>query len=154
MACAFGVGLWMAIMEKKFYYDCPIEAAYMAKNFDIKFEIIAKDKDTGELMHHPIEGVDNLTTAFKHVRVTICPDSIKLLAPKKGDILLWKYIIGNDDSLVISQPGYWDEASFKPSLFDESDFLILSDNRIKNITILARGDKSFIMPKEEICEKN
>lgn len=77
----------------KYYYDDPLAAAYMAKHFGMKFELIMYGVDTKETIHHAIGDEMffwkniNLDTEKFGLRYCIHPDSLHLLGPQTGDLL-------------------------------------------------------------------
>ncbi len=110
---------------KKLYYDCPIEAAYMAKNFGVRFNIIAKsDKDNffmWEVRPEYNEG------QILHVH----PESLSIFEPQLKDMLRNKKTGGI--TLGVYQ-----------GLLDHNP------KAIENDDIIYRNNKPFIMPKEEV----
>ena len=68
---------------KKAFYDCPLQAAYMAKHF-------------GMLIKHPCGGIYTLSALLceetderiEKPKKYIHPDSMKLLEPQVGDLIL------------------------------------------------------------------
>lgn len=104
----------------------------MAKNFDVKFEIIAQDIDTKKIMRHPIEGTENIMIAISspYVKVTIHPESLKLLEPQEGDLLC-------DDDPTDGACRTW-------HLIELPRAIQSKWNRV-----IERDGKPFIMPKKE-----
>ena len=85
----------------KYYYDCPIEAAYMAKNFGVKLRLELIDAETGiiDLQQFPISSWHTLTSLFGTTGLSpyfyITPDSLHIFEPQVGDIL------DDDDTLIL-----------------------------------------------------
>ena len=74
-------------MTKLYYYDCSIEAAYMAKNFGVKF------RSAGGAALVYCWGCrfapESMPCAvFEGEYYYITPESLALLDPKKGDLFL------------------------------------------------------------------
>lgn len=121
---------------KRYYYTDVTAAMYMAKNFGMKFEIIAEEVDTKEVMHHQVIW-EQMTVPYSGGFVpTIHPDSYELLKPKEGDLGL-----DATDSPSQYYQGSWEDiagAAGGPNTGAELP-----------IMIITRNNKPFIWPEEE-----
>lgn len=135
-------------MIKRYYYNCPIAAAYMEKNFGMKYLVeidytisspfdrpVVKEKRTIECDGTDIILMNYGRETCEHGTIYIHPDSLKLLEPIIGDL----YLI-NDDGLL-------DEHKNTTIVIDAA--LIQGwDNRFDGQIILRNG-KAFIWPEVE-----
>lgn len=91
---------------KKYYYDCPIQALYMNKEFGVdvylKLEIIAKanlttgesEKTTNEYLYEPLLDFINDEWGFEEVckvvntgvKIVVGDESNHIFEPKEGDL--------------------------------------------------------------------
>lgn len=119
----------------KLYYDCPIEAAYMAKNFGAKLRLELIDAETGiiDLQQFPITSWHTLTSLFGTTGLSpyfyIHPDSLHIFKPQEGDFCTWE----------------------KNKYIDTFTWCELADYAAINseIKIIQRDNKPFITPKQE-----
>ena len=130
-------------MKKKYYYDCPIQALYMYKEFGVKFYL-----DDGEGTTHPfitnddeIEISDSqyleMCEGYDKIYIEIISEHI--FEPKEGDI-------GICDKLLILVK--FDIKDWVPSkmLKKETYYEIKETLFVKTV---YRNGKHFFMPKEE-----
>ncbi len=122
----------------KYYYDCPIEAAYMNINFGFKYEdgiylevdFADNDIDDGLPIFYSCSDQPGR-------KIYLHTESIKLLNPQTAD-----YVFKGQDN-------YCDEC--KINIEEWSSY---SDERAKDYNwekkVIFRNGKSFIMPKVEI----
>lgn len=113
----------------RLYYTCPIEAAYMAKNFGVK--IMVNDTEGTEMLC--------VISSLSRDKYYIHPDSLSVFEPQEGDLV---YCMG----------------SYQIMPADIDDFGVKYDRRIiiQNVTspiatgkIIQRNNKPFIMPQSE-----
>lgn len=105
---------------KKYYYDDPISAAYMAKNFD--FQIMGSPH---HIFEHWKDIAANYATGGKYY---LHPDSVKLLEPQEDDLCDFEEVACCDCGTTIWEFGK-------------------HSGKVKQI--IERNNKPFIMPKEE-----
>lgn len=141
------------------HYKCPIEAAYMAKNFGVKYGI----KYHGRLVWDCIGRIDEPMEPLKHVEdildpisdyktLYVHPTSLSIFEPQRDDIIeicmptmpfcrnvqyaeykgLVKDYLGNENRQYQA---------------DKTRYFI--DQEPIYIKILQRNGKTFIMPQEE-----
>lgn len=81
-------------MKKKYYFDCPIQALYMMREFDVKFLhwiYPSIHKTEMELLPVGIYYLENIIPyfnykyAFEH-RFIVAPESEHIFEPKEGDL--------------------------------------------------------------------
>ena len=120
-------------MEKKYYYDCPIQALYMHINFGVKFSI--KVYLEAELWTY--NDFKNMTPDL--TKIYVKPESEHIFEPKEGDI-------GICDKLLI--PVKFDIKDWVPSkmLKKETYYEIKETLFVKTV---YRNGKHFFNPKEE-----
>ena len=134
-------------MKKKYYYDCPIQALYMMREFDVKFLhwiYPSIHKTEMELLPVGIYYLENIIPyfnykyAFEH-RFIVAPESEYIFEPKEGDI-------GICGKLLI--PVKFDIKDWVPSkmLKKETYYEIKETLFVKTV---YRNGKHFFMPKEE-----
>lgn len=101
----------------------------MAREFEVKFELIMQDIDTKKVVHHHVGGnfFDwprlNLGTEKFGIRYYIHPDSLKMLKPQEEDLCCF----AGDEFYI----------------YDGYEF----GNQITKI--IERNGKAFFMPEEE-----
>jgi len=145
-------------MTARYYYDCPIEAAYMAENFKMKFF---------KFLHEGSQ--DNIATELRHFftgedygdwlypaakRFYIHPESLHLLEPKINDVFHdaagdygWG-IVGK----VCGDPGINQEvAEIQRSqhLYALLHITRKMKEKDSSISIIQRYGNPFIWPKKE-----
>jgi len=79
-------------MSERYYYDDPLEAAWMAKHHGMLFELVMFDIDTKEIVRHPLGDCLewprlNLDTEQYSLHYYIHRDSLHLLEPQVGDLI-------------------------------------------------------------------
>jgi len=115
----------------KYYYDCPIEAAYMSKYHGIyQQEPLAIGFNAGEyvITRSPHLGLSSDTKYYIH------PDSLHLLEPHIGDVCRTnkKLDTGFDDVILIE---------------DKSELNVYND--VDGFRIIQRNGLSFMWPEHE-----
>jgi hypothetical protein len=141
-----------------YYYDCAIEAAYMAKNFGFLF--YKKDVPTFAggitwVNNYPAAPYKNSTEALEgelHLKkennkYCVHPDSVKLLEPQEGDIGINE--IGATGTYQKYYENLGDNKSF-PRIIVPAGFCSCRRIPIGACKIIQRNNKPFIMPKVEI----
>ena len=132
-------------MKKKYYYDCPIQALYMMREFDVKFLhwiYPSIHKTEMELLPVGIYYLENIIPyfnykyAFEH-RFIVAPESEHIFEPKKGDL-------GIERNLHTLEPCFFSETYW----FYDNDYLEIKPHPQK-VDIIYRNGKNFFNPKEE-----
>ena len=132
-------------MEKKYYYDCPIQALYMQKEFGVKFLhwiYPSIHKTEMELLPVGIYYLENIIPyfnykyAFEH-RFIVAPESEHIFEPKEGDL-------GIERSLHTLEPCFFGGTYW----FYDNDYLEIKP-RPQKVDIIYRNGKHFFNPKEE-----
>ncbi len=78
----------------RYYYDCPLKAAWMHKHFGMRFDV-----------YEPVFEIDGFSFAYidradgyefsEGQFIYIHPESLRLLEPQVGDLVLWLgHIVG------------------------------------------------------------
>lgn len=131
-------------MEKKYYYDCWIQALYMMREFDVKFFTkgflnIESDFLEMELGYHLTIRDIYGKLANDYTKIYVAPESEYIFEPKEGDI-------GICGKLLI--PVKFDIKDWVPSkmLKKETYYEIKETLFVKTV---YRNGKHFFMPKEE-----
>ena len=129
--------------KKKYYYDCPIQALYMQKEFGVQFYTIHKSdlSDKKLSFHVDIKNIYNVLIQLLAIynpmisdnKIYVAPESEHIFEPKEYDIgiyngELWTFIARQ---WVLSND------------YEQTE----SDDFIKNI--VERDGKHFFNPKEE-----
>ena len=129
-------------MKKKYYYDCPIQALYMNKEFDVKFFIKDDDGDDYNFTEWYLnsQNVLELFTELKAFpcRIYVKSESEHIFEPKEGDLGQMKaegarFFVKYNESLK-----EWKEWHCGGYYSDKNG----SD-------IIMRNGKHFFPPKEE-----
>ncbi len=128
----------------KYYYDCPIQALYMMREFDVKFFTkgflnIESDFLEMELGYHLTIRDIYGKLANDYTKIYVAPESEYIFEPKEGDI-------GICGKLLI--PVKFDIKDWVPSkmLKKETYYEIKETLFVKTV---YRNGKHFFMPKEE-----
>jgi hypothetical protein len=144
---------------KKLYYDCPIEAAYMAMNFGVKLYCMHTDEQMSEYdlteaqrnfdWFHACfcegsEEIEMISDAIKYMenisdKIYIHPDSLSIFEAMEGDLYQIKCSIGDykDNPLV-------EYHIYNAGLFAGKVLLGFRDFKI-----IQRDNKPFLMPEVE-----
>ena len=132
-------------MKKKYYYDCPIQALYMMREFDVKFLhwiYPSIHKTEMELLPVGIYYLENIIPyfnykyAFEH-RFIVAPESEHIFEPKEGDL-------GIERNLHTLEPCFFGGTYW----FYDNDYLEIKPHPQK-VDIIYRNGKHFFNPKEE-----
>lgn len=144
---------------KKYYYECPIKALYMHKEFGVdvylKLEIIAKanlttresEKTTNEYLYEPLLAFINDEWGFEEVckivnagvKIVVGNKSNHIFEPIEGD-----YILFNDEIGKVIDHDH--NRNLFQIHFDEK-IEMLHQEKFK---IVFRDGKHFFMPKVEL----
>jgi len=131
-------------MEKKYYYDCPIQALYMTREFDVKFFTkghlnIESDFLEMELGYHlNIRDIYG-KLANDHTKIYVAPESEHIFEPKEGDI-------GICDKLLITVK--FDIKDWVPSkMLKKETYYEIKETLF--VETVYRDGKHFFNPKEE-----
>lgn len=131
-------------MKKKYYYDCPIQALYMNKEFGVQFYISYKNdfSDKKLSFYVDIKNIYNVLIQLLGIcniyKIYVAPESEHIFEPKDGDIgqmkavgarFFVKYREGSKEWKEWPGGGYYSDKN-------GSD-------------IIYRDGKNFFMPKEE-----
>lgn len=131
----------------KYYYDCPIQTAYMAKEFGMRF-IVGKSETlmvNGSWVSKGDElmGEENILSFVKHCTAVIHPDSEKLLEPIDGDFIVWDITwVGRIDEVNTNNILVW--------FAQEDSRMIIPREEAK---IMYRNNKPFFWPEMEDVSK-
>tara|TARA_R110000868_G_scaffold173777_1_gene410142 strand:+ start:978 stop:1427 length:450 start_codon:yes stop_codon:yes gene_type:complete len=148
-------------MKKKYYYDCPIKALYMNKEFGVKFYTAFKNVESDFLdkklsFHVDIRDIYNVliellgayNASSSDNKIYVAPELEHIFEPKEGDI----GIVENEESSFDGEEVLADN-KFLVGLcwyrFNGGEF---PKEEYKNVKIKLRGyDKKnqFFFPKEE-----
>lgn len=128
------------------YYTCPLQAAYMNKEFGVKYGIKHYGKIvwdcTGDIMSddwHPIQEVDEIIGDVRmHDEYYIHPDSMSVLEPQQGDV----FCTIRPDAVSV-------EVVMSDIRAEEFKHLI----KTQGAKIIQRDNKPFFWPKFEEQEK-
>jgi hypothetical protein len=134
-------------MTRRFFYTEPLAAAWMAKHFGMKFQML-EISDSGVRLEDIEDKVMKHLITESSALIYIQPDSLPLLAPHVGD-LVWS----PDESGIF---GVVAENSRSPE-DKENPILILTSTdgyyRIENISkIIQRNGIPFHWPESEELE--
>ena len=128
-------------MKKKYYYDCPIQALYMMKEFGVKFFIKDDNGDDYDFTewHLNSQNVLELFTELEAFpcRIYVKSESEHIFEPKEGDL-------GIERNLHSMEPCYFSGTYW----FYENDVLNTSPHQ-QRVNIIYRNGKHFFNPKEE-----
>jgi hypothetical protein len=113
-------------MTRKLFYTCPIEAAYMAKNFGVKFHSFSTNIED----NYHYETAEEILEYFNPINYTVSSDTLSIFEARDGDVVI----------------GQWGDRPESFFFFDEGE---KNQSRLKVKKIILRKDKSFIMPTEE-----
>ena len=85
-------------MKKKYYYDCPIKALYMMREFDVEFFIKDDDGDDYDFTEWYLNS-QNVLELFSELeafpcRIYVKSESEHIFEPKKGDEGRWARRVG------------------------------------------------------------
>ena len=126
-------------MKGKYYYDCPIKALYMMKEFGVEFFIKDDNGDDYDFTewHLNSQNVLELFTELEAFpcRIYVKSESEHIFEPKEGDLgiydggELWRFITGK-----------WYFRNDFEDRTEDYDFIT---------NIIKRDNKHFFNPKEE-----
>lgn len=129
-------------MKKKYYYDCPIQALYMNKEFGVQFYISYKNDFSDKILsfHVDIKNIYNVLIQLLGIyhqtlsdnKIYVAPESEHIFEPKEGDL-------GIEIEPCFFGGTYW---------FYDNDYLEIKPHPQK-VDIIYRNNKHFFMPKEE-----
>ena len=130
-------------MKKKYYYDCPIQALYMMKEFGVEFFIKDDDGDDYDFMEWYLNS-QNVLELFTELEAFPCHIYVKsesehIFEPKEGDI----GIVKNFNPLCLVRfCSYYNSWNYEGDEYEE---------RFNNdeVNIIYRDGKHFFNPKEE-----
>ena len=126
-------------MTNKYYYDCPIKALYMMKEFGVNFSEAHGTNHADQFFQiNESELCDFATGVIEDFRgieqIYVATESEHIFEPKEGDFGIYN---GNLWRFITGRWSYWSDFE---DLTEDYDF-------IKNID--QRDNKHFFNPKEE-----
>ena len=130
-------------MEKKYYYDCPIQALYMNKEFGVQFYISYKNdfSDKKLSFYVDIKNIYNVLIQLLGIcniyKIYVAPESEHIFEPEEGDL-------GIERNLHTLEPCFFGGTYW----FYDNDYLEIKPHPQK-VDIIYRNGKNFFMPKEE-----
>lgn len=145
--------------QKRYYYDDPLAAAWMAKHFGMKFQVFPTPEQIAEYESDQpwdweetycfpdVEMIRDCLKAIENASNIICvhPASLHLLKPQEHDLVMfswsalmyqtlaWVHEIRNGECIVACGPEGPDNIAVP----------------ISEITIIQRNGLAFMWPKEE-----
>lgn len=132
----------------KYYYDCSLQAAYMAKEFGVKFDC---DFDIRQLLHNA--QVSQTGTPVPRSFVKYYQEL--MFEPKVGD--LCKVNVNDDIASEVSHDFcLWEDSegggcySLPLKEYNEDNNLVFRDFVYTDLIIVQRNNKPFFMPKRII----
>lgn len=132
---------------KKLYYDCPLEAAYMAKNFGVEIYTIWKRKDGDRKQTHDKEKLRDLDCYATPYYIE--DDSLHIFEPQVGDLVEYRtngsiaYVETNFTIVFKRKILMRDDMSdYDYEGFGFNEIPLTGDEKI-----IQRNNKAFIMPK-------
>lgn len=147
-------------MSERYYYDCPIEAAYMQRNFGVQFDCFrVQHPDDMKRPEEPELGKNIFIGWTGSRRIYANTDSVPIFEPQVGDIVTldrwhWErqrhpedkfYCTPKDVACSIYNQGTYLSASYPGCQMD------CNDNGKWHVPhkIIQRNGRAFIMPKKE-----
>lgn len=133
---------------ERYYYSCPIEAAYMIKHHGIKIDDHPwrNADDAGAKISIGMEEILDIAKETKVVETWffVHPDSVKLLEPQENDLV----DLGDHGfAIVVARDGN----NIDCALFDASSGLLKTGYWHRRWhPIIQRNNKPFVMPKSEV----
>jgi len=124
-------------MKKKYYYDCPIQALYMMKEFGVNLKCENESSSYyysfgKAMLDHIRREVLKDTTWEKNLgKIYVAPESEHIFEPKKGDEGRWARLVGAHYANYNGEQ--WVSAGIEEKLPE----------------IIYRNGKHFFNPKEE-----
>lgn len=123
-------------MKKKYYYDCPIKALYMMKEFGVNFSEAHGANHADKFFQiNESELCDFATGVIEDFRgieqIYVAPESEHIFEPKKGDEGRWTRLVGAHYANYNGEQ--WVSAGIEEKLPE----------------IIMRNGKHFFNPKEE-----
>lgn len=128
-------------MKPKYFYDCPLEASYMAKHFGIKLLLNCEDSYMLLANSEVPLGIANTFHDGK-VKFAVAPESEIIFKPQEDDVA-WSWQ-GSKAFLMylhFLSDGFWQTSSGK------SDTCTSSTEPSNEWIIIERQGKHFFMPK-------
>jgi len=153
-------------MTKQYYYDCPLQAAYMEREFKVMQErgrpILDKyqNEDYYNYFEYECDGYAECPTK-EYIRIQsfikwhIHPDSYDIFKPKVGD--LCKVNVNDDIASEVSHDFcLWEDSegggcySSPLKEYNEDSKLVFRDFVYTDLIIVQRNNKPFFMPESII----
>ena len=136
-------------MTKKYFYDCPIKALYMNKEFGVKFYTTFKNDffekklsfhlNFRDIYNALIQLLGACNASSIDYKIYVAPESEHIFEPKEGDI----GIVKNFNPLIFVRfYSYYNSWNYEDDEYGE---------RFNNdeVNIIHRDGKHFFNPKEE-----
>jgi len=122
-------------MENRLYYDCPISAAYMAKNFNVDFT-----NQTNSYRYWYADLVENINDE-REEKLYIHPDSLSIFEPQEGDLVTTS---GYPAKIIGKLLGKTDCFAVEFGSKNDPSYAYKKDIDL----IIERNGKPFIMPQQ------
>ena len=129
-------------MTKRYYYDCPLQAAYMAKYFGMKFGLKCNGIVVWDCQRNGMSKEWHPITEWQHIAedgasedyqpLYIHPDSLSILEPQEDDVI----IDDEDYPWLVSSCGYRNNCT----IFEAQEWMK---------EIIKRDGKPFFWPLVE-----
>jgi len=140
-------------MTRQYHYDCPLRAAYMAKEFGVNLGIDeVRDPETNNLVDYTLEIIDSDLHWKDCTKFTIHPDSLHIFEPRVGD--LCKINVNDDIASEVSHDFcLWRDSegggcySFPLKIHNKDGKLEFRDFVYRDLIIVQRNNKPFFMPE-------
>ena len=130
-------------MKKKYYYDCPIQALYMMKEFGVNLKCENESSSYyysfgKAMLDHIRREVLKDTTWEKNLgKIYVAPESEHIFEPKEGDL-------GIERNLHTIEPCY-----FSGTYWFYENERVKTNPHQQRVNIIYRNGKHFFNPKEE-----
>lgn len=112
---------------KKLYYNCVIEAAYMAKNFGVKFQSL--QGNLNKCFDFDIDDCEKILNYCGDPHLSVHPDSLHIFEPKLGDFIETEMLNGGGGDMYH---------------YHFPDTQLKAD---KSVKVILRNGKPFIYPQ-------
>jgi len=127
------------------YYDDPLIAAYMCREFGVKFEY---DIDVSRLLHNAQVSQIGTPVPRSHIH----PDSLDIFKPKDGDLFVTEEPTKRNFTQGIPDIIRFDKSYHTVKYDDEDNMGVVTGGGtwLDVLRIIERDGKQFFTPKEEI----
>lgn len=133
-------------MKQQLYYNDPLQAAYMAREFDVNL-VYEEDVDRLPKTWHKTYGVNGFYTRSHHDIIT---SSLEVGNSRRQEIINKKFFV-HPDSFGVFEPKVDDIIEHiheDPRIVNDIHdcCFTLGVDYTKNVTIIQRSSKAFFMP--------